>query len=524
MNSRRSSLCALCLLCVFVVDSSAAPPTLAPLFPAGAQRGTTLEIASPAKLWSNSTSLSIEPAKDKAKFAVKVAADAVPGTYWLRAVNDDGASNLRPFIVGTLPEVMEKEPNDEPKQPQALADSCVVNGKLAKAGDVDCFAITAKKGQTLVASLEANRTLKSPMDSVLQIVSADGFVLDENHDFRGLDPQIMYSVPKDGTYIVRIFAFPSQPDTTIRFSGAESYIYRLTVTTGGFLDSTVPLSVNPKVKTVAARGWNIPAEANTLPVANPQPFDSRVAVFHPKLANPFHVRVERPAETASTHQLSKPGDAATVRFPGKKGQTVSLTAESRSLGLAVDPIIRVLAQDGKQLARAEPPKLSSDTGLAFTPPADGEYTAAVSDLYGGGGPRHALLLRIGPLEADYELTVAADRFVVPPGKPLEVPVKIVRKNGFSQPIEIAAEGLPAGVKFALKPPGAKPDPNLITIEFTADAGSPGGAFRLIGNVKDQPALSRVATAPLAEFETSISDLWVSVSDSGSPPAPKKKKK
>ena len=89
-----------------------------------------------------------------------------------------------------------------------------------------------KKGQTLVASLEANRTLRSPMDAMLQIVSADGFVLDENNDFHGLDPQIAFTAKKDGTYIARVYAFPSSPDSSIRFFGSDACIYRLTLTTG----------------------------------------------------------------------------------------------------------------------------------------------------------------------------------------------------------------------------------------------------------------------------------------------------
>lgn len=503
MNTKLFS--ALCL-CVSVVGlSSAAPPTLPPIFPAGAQRGTSVEINTKTKLWSNSKSLTFDGSK------VKVAADAVPGTYWLRSFNDDGGSNLKPFLVGTLPEVMEKEPNDDLKTAHALAESCVVNGKLSKAGETDCFAIAAKKGQTLVVSLEANHILKSPMDSVMQVVSPDGFVLDENHDFRGLDPQAMFPVPKDGTYIVRIFAFPSQPDTTIRFSGADSYIYRLTITTGGFLDHTVPLATD--AKTVEARGWNIPTEAKSLPLQGS-------VAFHPKLANPFRVTLD---SKATTHLIAKPGDEVKVPFAGKKGQAVNLEVASRSFGLAVDPVLRVLDAEGKQLARAEPPKLHSDTALSFTPPVDGNFTAAVSDLYAGGGPRHAFSLHIAPPEPNYELTLATDRFAIPPGKSLDVPVKIVRKGGFAKPIEIAPEGLPAGITFAIKK-AEKPDPSLVTITLSAEKAAPGGAFRLIGNVKDELTMTRPARSPITDFDDTTADLWVSATDSGAPPVVPKKKR
>jgi len=525
-----------------VQSSQAAPPSLTSLYPAGGQRGATTEVAAvgtidkATKLWASGQGIHIEPGKAIGKFSVKVAADAAPGTYWLRAYNADGASTLRPFIVGTTPEVLETEPNDDAKKPQSLnASAVVVNGKLAKAGDVDCFAIAAKKGQTLVAAVEANRTLKSPMDGVLQIVSPDGFVLDQNHDYHGLDPQIAYTVPRDGAYIVRLFAFSATPEANVRFAGGETYIYRLTVTTGGFIDRTVPLAVGTNVKSVTAIGWNIPEKARTI-VPTLVPDDPFASAFHAKTANAFRVRVEKHPivldlkEAAvtppfSTSQLiARPRSEAAVRFLGKKGKPLAISVESRSLGLALDAVIRIVDGAVKQLARAEPSKLHSDTTLSFTPPADGEFTAIVSDLYGGGSPRHAFLLRVLVPEPDFELTVAADRFAIPPGKTLDIPVKIVRKNGFAKPVAMSAEGLPAGVTAQLKQATGKADANTVTLTLSAAKSGISGAFRIVGRVAGEPGLERLARAPLAEFEDSTSDLWATVSDNPVAAPPKKKKR
>ncbi|HXD87912.1 MAG TPA: PPC domain-containing protein, partial [Urbifossiella sp.] len=343
-----------------VQSSPAAPPSLTSLYPAGGQRGAATEVAASGtldkatKLWSSGKGVHVEPGKEIGKFSVKVAADAVPGTYWLRAYNGDGASTLRPFIVGTMPELLETEPNDDAKKPQKLeASAVVVNGKLAKAGDVDCFAIAAKKGQTLVASVEANRTLKSPMDGVLQIVSADGFVLDQNHDYHGLDPQIAYTAPRDGTYVVRLFAFSAIPEANVRFAGGETYIYRLTITAGGFLDRTMPLAIGTNARSVTALGWNIPDEARTIAPVQSQRGDAFATAFHPKLANAFRVRVEKhpivldvkeaAAPPFSTSQvIARPRSEASVPFLGKKGRPLAVQVESRSLGLALDPVVRIV--------------------------------------------------------------------------------------------------------------------------------------------------------------------------------------
>src|SRR5262249_22269864 len=151
---------------------------------------------------------------------VHIAADAVPGTYWIRLHDEHGASALRPFLVGLLPEVQEVEPNDDSKNPQVIATpNVIVNGRLAKDGDVDVYAVEWKKGQTLVASVEAQRTLRSPMDGVLQILTPDGIVQAQDDDYHGFDPQIAFTAPKDGRYLVRLFAFPSDPTAAIKFAG-----------------------------------------------------------------------------------------------------------------------------------------------------------------------------------------------------------------------------------------------------------------------------------------------------------------
>lgn len=535
----------ICVLCVICGSSLvfAAPPSITYLYPAGAQRGTTVEVTAagtfdkwPVKLWASGKGLTLAPGKGKGKLSITVAADAVPGTYWLRAANTDGASTLRPFIVGTLPELTETEPNDDYRKPQVVnASAVVVNGKLEKPNDTDCFAVTLKKGQTLVASLEANDTLKSPMDAILQVGSAEGFVLDQNHDFNGLDPQLAFTAPADGTYITRVFAFPSTPNSTIRFMGADTYVYRLTLSSGGFADHTLPLAV-PRADpgSVEIVGWNIPDAARRLKVPAALPGEDRVTVFAPGFANPLRLRVE-PHGIASGDKPTAPPFSTTLRFEasttnakalvlGRKGVPLTVQAESRAFGLSAYPVVTALDKDGKQLARAEPPRGGSDTTLSFTPPADGVYTILVRDLYGGSGPRYAVLVRVLTPEPNYDLTVTGDRFAVPPGKSLDIPVKVSRKSGFKAAIEVVAEGLPDGVTFKVKPPAGKADPGTVVITLSAAKPGPVGAFRLVGRVKDKPALTRIARAPLAEFETTTPELWVNVSDTPVSQPPKKKKR
>ena len=128
-----------------------------------------------------------------------------------------------------------------------------------------------------------------------------------------------------------------------------------------------------------------------------------------------------------------------------------------------------------------------DPELAFTAPADGDYRVVVRDLNGRGGPRFAYLLRVIAPEPDFALTLAADRFDVTPGKATSVAVTIDRKDGFSGPIEIVAEGLPDGVSAS--PATSKPgdaSAKSVTLELSADGRAHPGPFRVVGRSADGP--------------------------------------
>jgi hypothetical protein len=529
--------------CLFATWASAqaAPPTLTYLFPAGAQRGQTIEVTAggsfdpwPVQVWVDGKGIAVQAAKDKGKLSVTVAPDAVPGIYWIRLYNEQGATSPRPFLVGTLPEVLEQEPNDDPKKPQVLPSSEVtVNGRLERNGDVDGFAVKLHKGQTLVASLEANRVLGSPMDAVLQVVSADGFVLEQNNDYHDLDPQIVFTAPADATYVIRTFAFPATPDSSIRFAGGETYIYRLTLTTGGFVDHVYPLAVTRShPEPVAPFGWNIPEAATKLTVL-PEPDADTGRVFHPLLANPAWVRLEPHPTTIEvepndwqhpqpitlpltiTGRIDVPGDVDVYQFQAKKGQKLFFQVEARRLGSPLDPVLRLADAAGKTLVEVDdtgPARSASrDAELTFTVPEDGKYHVEVRDLHAEGQPRAVYRLRALFAEPDYELTVAADHFIVTPGKPLEIPVRIDRRNSFDREVEITVDGLPEGVTAALvtsTPTGSAA--KSVVVRVSAQTGPVSVPLRLLGKVKSGPERTRRASAAITGLNASTTRLWLTI--------------
>lgn len=519
---------------------SAAPPTLTYLFPAGAQQGKTIEVLAggtferwPVQAWVEGKGVSVKASAAKGKLTVTVAPDAAPGTYWIRLFDEQGASALRPFIVGTLPEVMEQEPNDDPKKPHVLpSSSVVVNGRLSQPGDVDGFAVSLRKGQTLVASMEANTLLGSPMDAILQIVSADGFVLEQNNDYHDLDSQIVFDVPKDGTYLVRTFAFPAVPDSGIRYFGSELCIYRLTLTTGGFVDHPYPLAVsrvNPG--SVELIGWNIPDAAKKVTIRPGDDADT-TWLSHPQLANTATVRLEpHPTVTKSADndpqhpqfielpvtvsgRIAK-GGADVYQFAAKKGQKLFFQVESRALGYPLDAVLRLTDASGKTLAQVDDPgsrrDAARDPELAFPVPRDDKYFIEVRDLHAFGGLRYVYRLRAVFAEPDYALTLAADRFAITPGKPLDIPVTIDRRNGFNREIEISLEGLPAGVTaLPVKSLASGATAKTVALRVSATTGPVSGAIQVVGKVSDQKELTRTARSPITGLKASTARPWLTV--------------
>jgi hypothetical protein len=476
-----------------VTPALAASPKVNWLFPAGAQRGQSVVVDAngefphwPVQVWSDHPGISATAEKSKGKLKITVDADSTPGIAWLRIYDDEGAAALRPFVIGTLPEELEAETNDLPDKPQVVAlPGVVVNGRLAKSGDVDGYRVSLRGGQTLIASLQANHVLGSPMDSVLQVceivqrTSSDGFrnpaeafPLEQNHDAIGLDPQIVFKAPRDGEYLVRLFAFPEQPNSTIGFAGGETYIYRLTLTTGGFVDHALPLAVERDEKAdVEFAGWNILAAVSRVSLPAPaivqdamEPTDARTRIAsRPELAGCAElVAVEHPAVLATTAsdvaapqkidlpvtisgRLEAAGDVDAFQFAAKKSQKIGLRVEASSLGFPLDALLTVTDLNGKTLAELDDSAKKRDPELSFSVPADGEYIATIRDLSQRGGLRFAYRLHITPPHPDFSATIASDNFVLPSDKPLEIPLTIARTGGLSEAIDFRVVGLPAGI-------------------------------------------------------------------------------
>jgi ribosomal protein L40E len=155
--------------------------------------------------------------------------DAKPGHHLIAATNGKLVSNYVLFALDTLPECLEKEPNDEPSKAQKVNLPIIVNGRVDRPGDWDVFEVEGKAGETIVAEVYARR-LGSPLDSFVKVTGADGKIIALNDDHfdaaSGLntdhaDSYLMVKLPADGKYFIHL------GDT--RRQGGKEYAYRLRI-------------------------------------------------------------------------------------------------------------------------------------------------------------------------------------------------------------------------------------------------------------------------------------------------------
>jgi len=516
-------------------QAKAAPPTLSHFFPSGGMRGNIVDVTAsgkfshwPAKIRVDRSGLTFETAEASGKLKVAIDKEADAGVYWIRMYDEEGAAKLCPFVVGTLPELVETEPNDNLDNTQLIEGNAVINGRFAKSGEVDVFTVKLRKDQMLVASMDASRSLGSPMDAVLQVCDAKGFVIAQNDDSYGTDPLIVFRALQDGLYMVRGFAFPATPNSTINFAGGENFIYRLTLTTGGFVDHVMPMTLNEETTEVRLFGWNIPDElSNVAMLANHD--REFTAVFHPLLANclalpasPHRVTVANasssPAEPQPidlpakiTGRIESASDVDTFAFSGKKGQKLSFRAEADSLGYQLDPVLRLADATGKLIKEVDDVSKRRDPDFVQAIPADGHYTISINDINNAGGFRYVYRLTIEEAKPDFALLLTADSFVLTPGELHEVPIAIERKNGFSEEIEITLEGLPEHVKVkSVKSLAKGTSAKKVTLKLSSDNGPFSGPFQIVGKSSGDDNVVKKARFDAGALSVSFTDAWLTV--------------
>ncbi|MGF1578470.1 MAG: PPC domain-containing protein [Gemmataceae bacterium] len=185
------------------------------------------------------------------KFKITVPANVPVGKFDVRAVGKWGISNPRAFVVGALKEIIEKENNSLVTQAQPVELNSTINGSINSRTDVDYFLFEAKKGQTVTISCDAS-TIDSKLTPTLEVYDSNDRLLVAGSDYRDRNAVVAFTAKADGKFYARLHEPPY-------IAGGADYFYRLTISTGPWIDSAFPPVIQEgKSAKVTLYGKNLP--------------------------------------------------------------------------------------------------------------------------------------------------------------------------------------------------------------------------------------------------------------------------
>ncbi len=467
-------------------------PTLEYLLPSGGQQGTRVAVLAGGKLepwpvqaWADTTGLVFKATATKGQFEVQIAGDIPPGPHLIRVFTADGASAPRCFLVGTLPEQVEKPPYDDRSQPELIGKlPVIVNGCLAKKGETDSFVIKLEAGQLLVASVVAYR-LDYPLDCSLRLLDSEGKELAANDDSHSLDPMLSHPIGQAGTYLLQLSAATDPSKTDARLSGSESAVYRLTVTSEALPPDALP--------TLGKPGADSPDESMVLWSA----LQTALPVLLPY---------------SNDGQINPVGDEDRFRFSAGQNERFYFRVQSGSLSSPLAALLSVRDQYGNVLAQTES-NGAQDVDLTWTAPAEDSYTFTITDQARKGGIEYVYHLDIGNLLPEFQVTASDHAFRLQPGTTNEMRVTVFRLDGYESSMSLVLEGLPAGVEANADPVPAKGGDVKVRLMPRPEAKPVNQPFRVLAIVTDPTAPQvRLATALLKGQYAAPADLLTNQTD------------
>ena len=209
-------------------------PYVVSAFPAGYQRGTdpSIELSGPRVAAGTLIKASQLPQGRVDGVGTPAAFDPAYPLHYVTLTQGHGGLDV-PIVVGDLPEIVETEPNQDATQATELAWPMTVNGRFQTAGDVDWFRVHMEANQKIDVEIIAQRFIRSPVDTMIQIFDKDGKLLVENddeafdpgyecyHDYRTTDSKLQFAASAAADYFIKV--------SEQNGAGGPRAIYRLMV-------------------------------------------------------------------------------------------------------------------------------------------------------------------------------------------------------------------------------------------------------------------------------------------------------
>lgn len=171
------------------------------VFPPGGRRGEAVEV--------EFTGPNVPPGT---KRRIVITDESSPVQY----VSLDGAAPDLPMLRSDHLELVPPDPGNRMDEALPLENTVqVINGRFDRLGDEEWFRVELDKGERIAFDVVAQRHLRSPVDTLLEIYDAGGTKLTGNddsplilsevvHEFVAFDSQFSYQAKQAGTYFVKL--------------------------------------------------------------------------------------------------------------------------------------------------------------------------------------------------------------------------------------------------------------------------------------------------------------------------------
>jgi hypothetical protein len=477
----------------------AEPPGVAYIFPAGGQRGSTIDfrvggyylfaeadfemlgvgVKGPAQItplqktdWFEGPVIPMPASQAKEDYPkdtggrLTVDPDAPLGFHYWRVSTSQGITPVMKFVVGDLPEIVEYEIDGDPI-PVDVQVPLTINGRIFPREDVDVWQFQAVAGQSYTCEVMSAR-LGLPLDSRLEIRNPDGQQHAENTDFFGNDSRVRFVANQSGVHQVRIH--------DIKFGGFQNYVYRLTITDQTQIDHAFPLggqagtTIKPKLL-----GQNVPDDAISIKL--PQHLHSDGSpntsignykhpfVFQDYQAGSLSFEISHLREFIESTETAKDVLATPAVFNGRilqsdevdkwwfsarKGDNLLFDLRAARLGSRLDSIIAVYDKDGNLLKQHDDiTNGNTDSSLLMSFKEDGDYYVTVADSVGGrSGKDYAYRLVVDvPVKhaPAFTLSMPGNSLTIMREQIVKLKIKADRRGEFKEAINLTVEGLPKGI-------------------------------------------------------------------------------
>ncbi len=482
------------------VRAADSTPTLSPLiqsiFPRGGRQGSESEVSIQGRYLEGASEIRVSgtgvaakilhASESKIKAKVSIAGDASAGRRDLRIITPRG-SFVQFFEVGTLPEQVESEPNDDWAKVPSVTMPVVVNGKILP-GDYDHFRFRANAGQIMVFDLNSSRN-GTRFDSVLSLLDEKGEEIAFQDDYYfDKDSHLVHRFECGGEYVLRVSGYRESgslfseyrlmmgelPSLSYLFpAGGQKGTQVELVLAGSNLDLVDQVRLNHA--TVVAEIFQRQPESLKVRMAIPSSLEPGLYPFTVQIGNTeiphsliFAISGTRElvrSEAISSEPLTldtpviingrlrQPKQADSFWIEVQNGEQFCFDAQAMRLGNYLDPAITIYDSRGELVTYMdetapngfdkEPPQL--DFHLVHRFGQAGRYRVEMRDASLRGRDDYVYRLLVSRAEPTFEVLILTNQITILPGESASLPVRVRHLGGWNTPVKVWLEESPAGV-------------------------------------------------------------------------------